>query len=55
MSLSRPVFDHLVINARDRLDEAEARYRSLGFALTQVADGWRLAAGDARLDILSQA
>jgi hypothetical protein len=34
MSLPRPVFDHLVINARDRLDEAEARYRDLGFALT---------------------
>lgn len=35
MSLPRPVFDHLVINARDRLDEAEACYRGLGFALTR--------------------
>ena len=34
MSLPRPVFDHLVINARDRLDEAEACYRGLGFTLT---------------------
>jgi catechol 2,3-dioxygenase-like lactoylglutathione lyase family enzyme len=34
MSLPRPAFDHLVINARDRLDEAEACYRGLGFTLT---------------------
>lgn len=34
MSLPRPVFDHLVINARDRLDDAEACYRKLGFTLT---------------------
>jgi hypothetical protein len=34
MSLPRPVFDHLVINARDRLDEAATRYRQLGFQLT---------------------
>ncbi len=34
MSLPRPIFDHLVINARDRLDAAEARYRGLGFTLT---------------------
>ncbi len=35
MSLPQPTFDHLVINARDRMDEAEACYRRLGFALTQ--------------------
>lgn len=34
MSLPRPVFDHLVVNARDRLDAAETRYRELGFQLT---------------------
>jgi hypothetical protein len=34
MSLSRPVFDHLVINTRERLDAAEACYRRLGFGLT---------------------
>ncbi len=34
MSAIRPVFDHLVINARTRLDEAEACYRKLGFDLT---------------------
>lgn len=34
MSLPLPRFDHLVINARGRLDEAEACYRGLGFALT---------------------
>jgi hypothetical protein len=34
MSLPRPVFDHLVINARDRLDDAATRYRELGFQLT---------------------
>ena len=34
MSLPRPVFDHLVINTRDRLDEAEACYRGFGFTLT---------------------
>src|SRR5215469_8598979 len=34
MSLPHPVFDHLVINAKGRLDEAERCYRSLGFTLT---------------------
>lgn len=34
MSAIRAVFDHLVINARTRLDEAEACYRKLGFDLT---------------------
>jgi len=34
MSRPRPAFDHLVINARDRLDDAEACYRGLGFTLT---------------------
>jgi hypothetical protein len=34
MSLPRPIFDHLVINARERLDAAEACYRQLGFQLT---------------------
>jgi Glyoxalase-like domain len=34
MSLPPPLFDHLVINARDRLDAAEACYRDLGFTLT---------------------
>jgi len=34
MSLPRPVFDHLVVNARERLDAAEACYRALGFHLT---------------------
>jgi hypothetical protein len=34
MSLPRPVLDHLVINARARLDAAEACYRQLGFGLT---------------------
>jgi len=34
MSLPRLVFDHLVINARHRLDAAEACYRRLGFTLT---------------------
>ncbi|MGI4939872.1 MAG: VOC family protein [Janthinobacterium lividum] len=29
-----PTFDHVVVNARDRLDEAEATYRRLGFTLT---------------------
>ena len=29
-----PVIDHVVINARDRLDEAAATYQRLGFALT---------------------
>ncbi len=29
-----PAIDHVVINARDRLDEAAATYRRLGFALT---------------------
>ena len=34
MSVPRPTFDHLVINARERLDEAAACYRGLGFELT---------------------
>lgn len=34
MSLPRPLFDHLVVNARTRMDEAEACYRRLGFDLT---------------------
>jgi Glyoxalase-like domain len=34
MSAIRPVFDHLVVNARGRLDDAEACYRRLGFDLT---------------------
>jgi catechol 2,3-dioxygenase-like lactoylglutathione lyase family enzyme len=34
MSLPRPIFDHLVINARERLDAAETCYRELGFHLT---------------------
>ncbi len=34
MNLPRPAFDHLVINARDRLDHAKACYRHLGFDLT---------------------
>jgi len=34
MSFPRPVFDHLVINASERVDEAEAIYRGLGFTLT---------------------
>jgi hypothetical protein len=34
MSLPRPIFDHLVINARERLDAAETCYRGLGFQLT---------------------
>ncbi len=29
-----PVFDHVVVNARDRLDDAQAAYRRLGFTLT---------------------
>ncbi len=29
-----PVFDHIVINARDRVDAAADRYRELGFDLT---------------------
>ena len=34
MSLPPPRFDHLVVNARMRMDEAEACYRKLGFDLT---------------------
>jgi hypothetical protein len=34
MSTIRPIFDHLVVNAGKRLDEAERCYRGLGFALT---------------------
>lgn len=33
-SLPVPAIDHVVINARDRLDEAAAAYQRLGFALT---------------------
>ncbi len=29
-----PTFDHVVVNARDRLDEAQAAYQRLGFTLT---------------------
>lgn len=32
--LPLPTLDHVVINVRDRLDEAEALYRRLGFCLT---------------------
>ena len=34
MSLPRAAFDHLVINARDRLDDAAGCYEKLGFTLT---------------------
>jgi hypothetical protein len=34
MTLPRPVFDHLVVNARHRLDAAETCYQGLGFQLT---------------------
>ena len=36
MSLVLPVptFDHVVVNARDRLDDAADTYRRLGFTLT---------------------
>lgn len=34
MSLPPPRFDHLVVNARTRMDEAEACYHKLGFDLT---------------------
>jgi hypothetical protein len=30
----KPILDHIVIDTRDRLDEAEARFRGLGFDLT---------------------
>ena len=32
--LATPCFDHVVVNARDRLDEAQAAYTRLGFTLT---------------------
>lgn len=32
--LPTPTFDHVVVNARDRLDDAQATYRRLGFTLT---------------------
>ncbi len=32
--LAVPTFDHVVVNARDRLDEARAAYARLGFTLT---------------------
>lgn len=31
---SAPILDHVVIDVRDRMDEAEATYRALGFRLT---------------------
>ena len=34
MFLPTPTFDHVVVNARDRLDEAQAAYAALGFTLT---------------------
>jgi hypothetical protein len=34
MPLPVPVLDHVVVNVQGRLDEAEERYRRLGFALT---------------------
>jgi hypothetical protein len=34
MPLPVPVFDHVVVNAQERMDEAEACYRRLGFTLT---------------------
>src|SRR5579863_4116827 len=32
--ISAPRLDHVVVNARDRLGEAAARYEALGFTLT---------------------
>lgn len=34
--LPAPAFDHVVVNARDRLDDAASCYRRLGFALTPL-------------------
>jgi hypothetical protein len=34
MPLPVPVFDHVVVNVQERMDEAEACYRRLGFTLT---------------------
>ena len=34
MPLPVPVFDHVVVNVQDRMDEAAACYRRLGFTLT---------------------
>lgn len=34
MFLPTPTFDHVVINSRDRLDEAQAAFQRLGFTLT---------------------
>ena len=34
LPLAVPVFDHVVVNARDRLDEAQAAFERLGFTLT---------------------
>ena len=34
MSLPTPTFDHVVVNARDRLDDAQSAFRRLGFTLT---------------------
>jgi hypothetical protein len=30
----KPVLDHIVVDVRDRIDEAESRFRRMGFALT---------------------
>ena len=34
VTLPAPTLDHVVVNARDRMDDAEALYRRLGFQLT---------------------
>jgi hypothetical protein len=34
MTLPLPILDHVVVNARDRIDDAAATYARLGFALT---------------------
>lgn len=34
MTIAAPALDHAVINVRDRMDEAVARYRRLGFTMT---------------------
>ena len=35
MSLPPPVLDHVVVDVRDRMDDAASRYRRLGFHLTE--------------------
>jgi hypothetical protein len=35
MNLPQPILDHVVVNVRDRMDEAAAQYRRLGFFLTE--------------------